>query len=69
MSSKEHTKRGRKMERRGPKEVKGWKTKNMKQLVSRIYVYKKTNTTSSKKGNKKYTKNLDDKQQQKSIVR
>jgi hypothetical protein len=27
MSSKEHTKRGRKMEGRGPKEVKGWKKK------------------------------------------
>jgi hypothetical protein len=30
MSSKEHTKRGRKMKGRGPKEVKGWKTKNKK---------------------------------------
>jgi hypothetical protein len=53
------------MEGRGPKEVKGWKTKNKKQLVSRIYLYKKTKTTSSKKGEEKYTKNLDDKQQQK----
>jgi hypothetical protein len=50
MSSKEHTKRGRKMERRGPKEVKGWKTKNKKQLVSRIYLYKKDKNNFKQKG-------------------
>jgi hypothetical protein len=55
MSSKEHTKRGRKMEGKEPKEVTGWKTKNKKQLVSRIYLYKKDKNNFKQK---RETKNI-----------